>query len=125
MASPMSGASGATERVEYVNANWTPSAGVGSGSRSRFELLIVTESGDRHALPVKSEDMAALIALTQASSVLLWDPEAEALIAANLVGQWLQDTWSARSSRREAGLRPAPGPYLLLQVEDRLRIACR
>ncbi len=84
----MAGASDQTRRVRYVNANWTgtePGDGV-------FELLIVTDDEDRHTVQPSPAAMTALIALTQASSALLWDPERRTLIAANLVGEWLPPT---------------------------------
>ena len=34
--------------------------------------------------------MTALVALTQADTVLLWDPTNRTLIVANLVGKWLE-----------------------------------
>ncbi len=52
----------------------------------------------RYALPVPSEQMAALVALTQAGSVLLWDPEDQTLVAANLVGDWIPETFSTLTS---------------------------
>lgn len=91
----MSGASSQTRRVSYVNANWT--AG-GQDRPASFELLIVTEDEVRYALPVPSEQMAALVALTQAGSVLLWDPEDQTLVAANLVGDWIPETFSTLTS---------------------------
>ena len=87
----MSGASDETRRVSYVNANWT------AGEKDRpatFEMMIVTEDEARHSLPVPNDHMAALVALTQAASVLLWDPEDKTLIAANLVGEWIPTSFS-------------------------------
>ena len=90
----MAGASSDTQRVSYVNANWNPDA---SGA---FEVLIVTEDGERTSLPVPSDQMVALIALTQAAGVLLWDPRGRSLICANLVGEWIQQSWSAGDARQ-------------------------
>jgi hypothetical protein len=55
----MPGASEHTRRVMTFNANWVAGA----------------------------TEMCALIALTQAPALLLWDPAADTLIAANLVGR--------------------------------------
>ncbi|MGI3785863.1 MAG: hypothetical protein ACRYG2_34385 [Janthinobacterium lividum] len=82
----MAGASAGTQRVAYVNANWT----AGRGDDAAFELLVVTEDDERHAVPVPAAQMAVLVALTQSQDmVMLWDPEDQTLIAANLVGEWI------------------------------------
>ena len=100
----MAGASTGTRRVAYVNANWT----AGRDDAAAFELLVVTEDEERHALPVPAEQMAALVALTQVEGVvLLWDPEGGTLIAANLVGAWLPPAWSAGSDGEPAEEPPA------------------
>jgi hypothetical protein len=44
--------------------------------------------------------MAALIALTQADTVLLWDPTNRTLIAANLRGKWLEVVPGSAQVRR-------------------------
>ena len=96
----MAGASTGTQRVVYVNANWT----AGRGEAAAFELLVVTEDEGRHSLPVPAVQMAPLLALTQAPGVvLLWDPEGPTLIAANLLGEWVEPGWSsgAGSEQRE------------------------
>jgi hypothetical protein len=49
--------------------------------------MIVTEDDQRHILAPSPTSMAALIALTQADTVLVWDPSDRTLIAANLVGK--------------------------------------
>lgn len=91
----MAGASEQTVRVEYLNANWSSRAGEGVG----FELLVVTEDGERHALPISAADLEALGTLLQADPVLLFDPEEETVIIANVMGQWLPPNWSGRSGR--------------------------
>ena len=92
----MAGASSETQRVRYVNANWT----AGRTDDEAFEVMVVTEDEERHALPVGAAQLAVLVALTQAEDVvLLWDPEDQTLIAANLVGEWIQPTWSADDHR--------------------------
>ncbi len=75
--------------MAYVNANWS----AGRGDDAAFELLVVTVDEERHALSVPAGQMTALVALTQVpGGVLLWDPEGETLIAANLVGEWIAPT---------------------------------
>jgi hypothetical protein len=93
----VAGASETTERVAYVNGNWTAGS---DGENGSFELLIVTEGETRHALRVTSEDMGGVVALIRTSNVLLWDPQARTLIAANLAGEWIQRSWSAGDQRQ-------------------------
>ena len=100
----MAGAGPSTLRVRYVNANW--SAGEDGGDRE-FAVLIVTEDDERHPVSVSSAAVSALLQLVRDSPVLLWDPDARVLIAANLVGDWLPADWSGRS-KPEEGTR-APG----------------
>ena len=80
----MPGASEHTRRVTTVNANWLPSRG---GPPGRFEILFITDDGERHAAPASAAEMSALIALTQAPTTLLWDPADDTLIVANIVGR--------------------------------------
>lgn len=89
----MPGASDQTRRVDVVNANWTAGA---EGADGTFQLLLVTEDGERHTIAPSPEAMTALVALTQAGTVLLWDPDSRTLIAANVVGDWLPTDWSAQ-----------------------------
>jgi hypothetical protein len=86
----MPGASQQTRRVKALNANWVagPDGGADGGD-GRFEIMIVTEDDQRHTMAISPTSMTAVIALTQADSVLLWDPTNRTLIAANLVGTWL------------------------------------
>ncbi len=95
----MSGASEQTQRVTVVNANWT--AG-GPGDDGQFALMIVTEDGERHTVELSPAATTAVVALTQAGTVLLWDPQNQTLIAANVVGSWIGEDWSAGT--------PKPGP---------------
>lgn len=90
---------GQTQRVTYVDGNWTAAKEGGSGS---FELQVITEDDTRHALHVTAEEMVALVAMTQASRVMPWDPAAGTLIAGNLAGEWIQHSWSA-GEQRQAG----------------------
>jgi hypothetical protein len=85
----MPGASEQTRRVKTLSANWV--AGT-QGSDGRFELLLITEDDERHVVSPSPESTLALVALSQADTVLLWDPAGQTLIAANLVGQmeWTQ-----------------------------------
>jgi predicted nucleic acid-binding Zn ribbon protein len=85
----MPGASEQTRRVKIVNANWV--AGT-DGDDGRFEIQIVTEDDQRHVAAPSPAAMTALIALTQAGTVLAWDPADRTLIAANVVGTmpWTQ-----------------------------------
>jgi hypothetical protein len=85
----MPGASEQTRRVKIVNANWTAGP---DGDHGRFEVMIVTEDDQRHVVVPSPAATTALIGLTQADTVLLWDPADRTLIAANLVGTmpWTQ-----------------------------------
>jgi len=58
--SPVPGASDSTRRVKVLNANWTTAASPAA--------------------------MSAIVALSQANTVLAWDPTNQTLIAANIVG---------------------------------------
>jgi hypothetical protein len=78
------GASERTRRVKTLNANWIAGEDGGDG---RFELMVITEDDERHVVSVSPASAAALVALSQAETVLLWDPEGRTLIAANIVGQ--------------------------------------
>jgi hypothetical protein len=49
----------------------------------------VTDDDQQHIVAPSPASMAALLALTQADTVLLWDPINLTLIAANVVGNWL------------------------------------
>jgi len=85
----MPGASEQTRRVKIVNANWVAGA---DGDDGRFEIQILTEDDQRHVVAPSPAAMTALIALTQADTVLAWDPVDRTLIAANIVGTmpWTQ-----------------------------------
>ena len=87
----MPGASEQTRRVKIVNANWTAGP---EGDHGRFQVMIVTEDDQQHVVSPSAAAMTGLIALTQADTVLLWDPADRTLIAANLVGRmpWTERT---------------------------------
>lgn len=79
----MPGASEQTRRVEVLNANWVPDPDGGDG---RFELMVVTEDHQQHTMAASPASITAIVALSQAGTVLVWDPPNQTLIAANIVG---------------------------------------
>ena len=85
------GASEQTRRVNVLNANWVAGPDRDDG---RFEVMIVTEDDHHQIIAPSPRSMTALITLTQADTVLLWDPTARALIAANVIGRM---PWTERS----------------------------
>jgi hypothetical protein len=92
----MPGASEHSRRVKVLNANWTPATDSGDG---RFELMIVTEDDEIHTMPASPASVSAVVALSQADTVLAWDPASRTLIAANVVGT-MPWTIHAQSSTR-------------------------
>ncbi len=80
----MPGASEKARRVTILNANWVAGADGGDG---QFEVMIVTDDDQKDAVRISPASITALIALTQAKTVLVWDPVDRTLIAANLVGR--------------------------------------
>jgi hypothetical protein len=80
----MPGASEQTKQVKVINANWAPG---GDGQDGRFEVMFITEDDERHVVTPSPAAVSALVALTQAPTILLWDPDGPVLIAANLVGK--------------------------------------
>ncbi len=88
--------------MKIVNANWVAGP---DGDHGRFEVMIVTGDDQQHVVAPSPATMTALIALTQAGTVLLWDPAGRTLIAANLVGT-MPWTEHARPGP-PAGSRPA------------------
>ncbi|HZD69888.1 MAG TPA: hypothetical protein VFA45_13565 [Actinomycetes bacterium] len=83
----MPGASEQTRRVKVLNANWVAGPDRDDG---RFEVMLVTDDDQQHTLAPSPAAMTALVALAQADTILLWDPTNRTLIAANLVGNWLE-----------------------------------
>jgi hypothetical protein len=77
------GASEHTQRVKILNANWSPDPDGGDG---RFELMIVTEDAQHYTVSTSPASVSAVVALSQAETVLAWDPTNRTLIAANIVG---------------------------------------
>lgn len=80
----MPGASERTRRVTTINANWVAGP---AGTEGRFDILLITDDGERHVAPASPSEMCALTALTQAPTTLLWDPADNTLIVANIVGR--------------------------------------
>jgi hypothetical protein len=80
----MPGASAQTRQVKIVNANWVPGQDAQDGS---FEVMFITDDDERHVVRPSPTAVSALVALTQAPTVLLWDPDGPVLIAANIVGK--------------------------------------
>ena len=80
----MPGASEQTRRVKIVNANWVTGS---DGDDGQFALMLVTDDDQQHTITPSPASMTALIALTQADTVLAWDPANRTLIAANLIGR--------------------------------------
>ena len=101
----MPGASEQTRRVKIVNANWVAGP---DGDHGRFEVMIVTEDDQPHVVAPSPAAMIALIALTQAGTVLAWDPADLTLIAANLAGTmpWTQRVQPPARWPAETGILP-------------------
>lgn len=97
----MPGASEQTSQVKVLNVNWAAGA---DGDDGKFEVMIVTADGVQHSFAPSPASMTALLALLKTDTILLWDPEARTLIAANIVGTWLAHTGLTRVAV------PAPGP---------------
>ena len=91
----MPGASERTQQVKVLNANWIAGP---DGDDGRFELMIVTQDDEQHTISPSPAATTALIALAQADTILLWDPDNRTLIAANVVGTWLATTGVARAT---------------------------
>jgi hypothetical protein len=66
-----------------MNANWNAGSAGGDG---RFEVMLVTSDDERHVLEPSPAAMSALVAIAEADTVLVWDPDDRTLIAANLRG---------------------------------------
>jgi hypothetical protein len=76
--------------VKSLSANWVAEA---DGDDGRFELMMITEDGERHFVAPSPASTTALVALSQADTALLWDPEGRTLIAAGVVGRmpWTEE----------------------------------
>lgn len=93
----MPGASQKTRRVKVLNVNWV--AG-GDGADGQFEVMIVTEDDEQHTIAPSPASTTALLALAQSDNILLWDPTNRVLIAANVVGKWLEVVPRSTAVRR-------------------------
>ena len=51
--------------------------------------MIVTADGEKYTFSPSPAALTALLAMAKTDVILLWDPEAQTLIAANIVGTWL------------------------------------
>ena len=60
------------------------------------QRAIWTADGRQHTFTPGPASMTALLALAKADAILLWDPPARTLIAANIVGTWLAPTGLTR-----------------------------
>ena len=89
----MPGASEQTSQVKVLNVNWAAGPDSADG---KFEVMIVTEDDEQHFIQPSPGAMTALLALAKADTILLWDPPARTLIAANIVGTWLAPTGLTR-----------------------------
>jgi hypothetical protein len=87
------GASEQTSQVTVLNANWAAGP---DGEDGRFEVMLVTADGQQHVVAPSPAAMTALLALAKTDAILLWDPTARTLIAANIVGTWLATTGVTR-----------------------------
>ena len=77
--------------MKVLNADWVAGP---DGDDGRFHVMIITEDDELHFIAPSPSAMTALIALTEADTVLVWDPADRRLIAANLVGTM---PWTERS----------------------------
>lgn len=80
----MPGASDQTRQVKILNANWVAGQ---DGEDGHFKLMIVTDDDQQHFVAPGPAAVTALVSLTQAPTILLWDPNDRTLIAANIVGR--------------------------------------
>ncbi len=87
----MPGASKQTRRLKVLNVNWVAGP---DGDDGRFEIQLITADDQQDTIAPSPAAMTALIALTQADTVLAWDPADRTLIAANLIGTM---PWTERS----------------------------
>ena len=89
----MPGASEQTSQVKVLNVNYAAGP---DGDDGRFEVMIVTADGEQHSFTPSPAAMTALLALARVDVILLWDPAARTLIAANIVGTWIAPTGLTR-----------------------------
>jgi hypothetical protein len=89
----MPGASEHTRQVKILNANWVAGE---AGQDGQFKVMMITDDDEKHFVAPSPAAVAALISLSQAPTVLLWDPADRTLIAANIVGRM---PWTERFER--------------------------
>ena len=65
----MPGASQYARRVKVLNANWVAGA---DGEDGQFEIMVITDDGERHVMAPSPASAAALAALVRDSTVLVW-----------------------------------------------------
>ena len=99
----MPGASEETRPVKVLNANWAAGP---DGEDGRFELMLVTDDGQQHTMTPSPASMTALLTLAQADTILLWDPTNRTLIAANIIGTWLEETPTGVARASEQLVQP-------------------
>ena len=80
--------------VKNLNANWTAGQ---DGEDGMFQMMIVTNDDQRYTIAPSPAAVTALLALAKTDSILLWDAEDRALIAANVVGTWIVPTGLTRA----------------------------
>ncbi len=104
----MPGASERAQRVKIMNANWV--AG-GDGEDGSFQIMVVTEDGEKHLMSPSPASTATLISMARADTVLVWDPADRTLIAANIVGKmpWTEEVVVAAPASIDTGPTPESG----------------
>jgi hypothetical protein len=99
----MPGASQQTRPVKVLNANWVAGPDGGDG---QFEVMIVTDDDQQHTIVPSPAAMTTLLALAQTDTILLWDPTNHTLIAANIIGTWLETTDNGVRRARSTSAAP-------------------
>lgn len=85
----MPGASARTQPVKALNANWVAAD---DDHADRFEFQVITDDDERHTITPSPESVPGLLSLVRPDVILLWDPDNQTLIAANIVGTTLTRT---------------------------------
>jgi len=80
--------------VKNLNANWAAGS---DGEDGTFQVMIVTNDDEHYTVAPSPAAVTALIALSKANTVLLWDAQNRSLIAANVVGTWIVPAGLARA----------------------------
>ena len=58
-------------------------------------MLLVTEDDERHVVRLRADEVTAFASLLKPDSVLLFDPEAQTVVFANVLGEWLPGDFTA------------------------------